>query len=117
MTKLIITEQQFNRLMLHEQKSRLNENSNEVLLGVAFMLGVKLSGRNKEVATNSIQDTHIMGKIKATLEDENKTKDLIKSLTEKGMKSPESTIINKLEDLVHKYGLGHKVYNNLQSLV
>jgi len=117
MTKLIITEQQYKALLLNEQQTRINENSNDVILGVAYILGVNLTGRNKEIGMKAAENANTLDKIKSTLEDENKTKDLLKSLSEKGMSNPESIIAKNLESLVHKYGFGHKVYNNLQSLL
>jgi len=136
--KIKITEQQYKNIIIKEQESRLNEafNSNaelleegwkEVLLGVAMLLGVGLSGPNKSMASNALTDEATMAQIKATLEDEDKTKELAKAFAEKGMKDPNSLMAKNAQKLVDNfnklanendltYKISNKVVNNLESL-
>jgi len=145
MPKLILTKEQYDRLLLHEQQSRLNasgelisetldpsvelleEGWKEVVLGVAMMLGVGLTGQNKIMAQDAVKNAQTMAQIKATLEDSGKTAELVKLLKQKGMKDPEAKLADNAEKVMDtynqiaaddniKYKVDIKVVNNLQQL-
>ena len=121
MPKIKITNKQYNSILMREQESRLNafkgtisenvspnsellkEGWKEVVLGVALMLGVRLTGQNKLIATNVIKDSKVMSDIKNTLEDEDKTKELIDAFKEKGMSEPEKKLALNAERVVDNY--------------
>lgn len=106
MAKLKITQEQYNKIILHEQTSRsslLTETTNEVILGVAKLAGLKLSGHNDIVAKNALNDAKTMGLIKSTLEDENKVKELVKKMEEKGMKDVEQFLSKNVDSIVKGY--------------
>ena len=106
MAKLKITQEQYDKIILHEQASRsslLTETTNEVVLGVAKLAGLKLSGHNDTVAKNALNDAKTMGLIKSTLEDEVKVKELVKKMEEKGMKDVETFLSKNVESIVKKY--------------
>jgi hypothetical protein len=145
MTKIRITSEQYKSILLREQESRLKASENvlnenidlgpelleegwkEVLLGVAMLMGVGLTGVNKAVAQDALKDSQTMAQIKATLEDENKTHELAKAYEEKGMKNPDSLLAKnaeKIKDNFNKvaddnkisYKVSNKVVDNLTSL-
>lgn len=121
MPKLKITQKQYNSLLLNEQKTRLdasetiiieelNENIQvleegwkEVVLGVAMMLGIGLTGQNKIQAQNAVKNQATMDQIKATLEDSAKTKELVELLKEKGMKDPETKLSQNAEKVIDTF--------------
>ena len=106
MAKLKITQEQYNKIILHEQTSRsslLTETTNEVILGVAKLAGLKLSGHNDILAKNALNDAKTMGLIKSTLEDENKVKELVKKMEEKGMKDVEQFLSKNVDSIVKGY--------------
>lgn len=106
MAKLKITQEQYNKIILHEQTSRsslLTETTNEVILGVAKLAGLKLSGHNDTVAKNALNDAKTMSLIKSTLEDENKVKELVKKMEEKGMKDVEQFLSKNVDSIVKGY--------------
>lgn len=106
MAKLKITQEQYNKIILHEQTSRsslLTETTNEVILGVAKLAGLKLSGHNDTVAKNALNDAKTMSLIKSTLEDENKVKELVKKMEEKGMKDVEQFLAKNVDSIVKGY--------------
>jgi hypothetical protein len=77
MSRIKITYEQYNRLILNEHQNRsnkinLNEDMKEVLLGVSLMMGVRLTGQNKEVAEKALKNDSSMLEIKNVLEDSNK---------------------------------------------
>lgn len=145
MPKLKITQEQYQRILIREQEARLkassdilNENLNdstqlleegwrEIVLGVAMMMGVGLTGQNKAVAQDAVKNASTMAQIKATLEDTNKTAELVKLLKDKGMKNPETKLADNAEKVMDtynkiasnddiKYRVDTKVVTNLQQL-
>ena len=109
MTKLKITKEQYEKILLHEQQTRmktptvLNENLKGVVYGVALILGINLTGQNKEIGEESLRNQKVMDDIKATFEDEDKLTDLVDALEEKGVKNPTDKLSNNPEELVNKY--------------
>ena len=104
----------------------LTENK-EVVLGVALLLGVKLSGLNNELAHKYIVDDKVIGQIKNILGDEFKTKELIKNMEEKGMSDVKTLLTKKAEEVVknfdkfcgpekHDADANIKIINNLNNL-
>jgi len=145
MAKLKISQKQLNTILLREQENRLkaytailNENLDpstelleegwrEVVLGVAMMLGVGLTGQNKAIAQDAVKNAQTMAQVKATLEDESKTKELVDAMKEKGMKDPSATLSTNAEKVIDtynkiaadnhlKYKVDVKAVNNLQAL-
>lgn len=145
MTKIKITAQQYNTILLRESKTRLKaqesiitENLNEdtqlleegwkeVVLGIAMMMGVGLTGLNKATAQTAVKNAETMAQIKATLEDESKINQVVDLLKQKGMKDPETKLAQNAEKVMDqyneiaaddgiKYRVDVKVVNNLQQL-
>jgi hypothetical protein len=134
MAKLKISQKQYNSIILHEEMERLNTHSStineittpntdlikesfkDVVLGIATILGVKLTGRNEIVGNEAIKNESIMAEIKATLEDENKLGELVDALTAKGMKNPETRLSVSPETLVYDYNKTAKE-NGIKSTV
>ena len=85
------------------QPELLEEGIKEVLLGVALLMGVNLSGQNREIANLALQNDNVMGQIKNTLEDETKTKELAKAFAEKGMENPELRLAQNAEKIADAY--------------
>lgn len=124
-----ITEKQLNMVMLNESKSRkiLKESDREVMLGLALLMGVNLSGLNKELAEKYINDDKIVNKIKSTLSNEFKTEEIIKSMEEKGMADAKTLLTTKAQEIVdnfdkfcgaekHDADMNVKIINNLNKL-
>jgi hypothetical protein len=121
MTKLKISQKQYNAILLHEKMERLDsrdsmineitihntdlikEGFKDVVLGIATILGVKLTGQNKIVGDEAVKNEDIMTQIKTTLEDESKLDELVDALTAKGMKNPENKLGLSPETLVYDY--------------
>ena len=105
--KIRLTSGQLDRLMLHEQKTRskapLNEGTKEVLLGVAKLMEINLTGLNKELAENALADKTTMSEIKHTLESPEKIKELINTLAEKGVKTPEKLLAKNAKKIIDSY--------------
>ena len=93
MKRLKITNEQYNRIILHEQNSRILleteqkglKHSNEVLLGVAKLMGLNIKGFNSTIADAAVTKSDVMKSIKDSLENEDKRQELIDDLISKGM--------------------------------
>lgn len=145
MKKIKITKEQYERLVLTEQKRVLNtenyfltesingnaelleEGWKDIVLGLSLLMGLQLTGQNNAIAQKAVQNKDIMNQIEATLEDEDKTQELIDKMKEKGMADPSAmlsknaeTIINNFNDLSDKEKMGAKLsvvtVKNLKSL-
>jgi hypothetical protein len=145
MVKIKITSEQYKAILLREQKTRLkasnsvlNENLDlgpelleegwkEVVLGVAMLMGVGLTGPNKAMAQDALSNEKTMAQIKTTLEDETKTQELAKAFQEKGIKNPDTLLAKNAEKIKNKfneiakdnhikYNVSTKVVDNLVSL-
>jgi len=106
MSKLKITQKQYDAIILHEQNSRkelLSENIKDLTLTIALLTGIKLTGQNEHTVNNLIKDKKNMQEMKSTLEDENKMQDLVDALTEKGMKDPEGRLSRNADKIVAKF--------------
>ncbi len=106
MAKIKITQEQYNKIVLHEQMSRskmLTETTHDVVLGVAMLAGLKLTGTNEIMAKKALEDEKTLGLIKSTLEDQSKTKELLKKFEEKGMGDVDTFLSNNAESIVSNY--------------
>lgn len=145
MTKIKITRQQYNKLVLAEQQNRqkpnndiltesinnnvqlLEEGWKEVVLGISMLMGLNLTGQNNVAAEKAVHNADIMKQIEATLEDKSKTQELVDVMKEKGIKDPSAMLAKNAETIVKRYNeiaddddinikLGTITVNNLKNL-
>ena len=118
--RIKLTSEQYDRLVLREQETRskepLNEGMRDVLLGVAELMEVKLSGLNKELAIKALSDGNIMREIKTTLEDEERFKEFTELLSEKGVKNPINLLANNAKKIIDGYNKSAKANNLKETL-
>jgi hypothetical protein len=106
MGKLKITESQYNKILLHEQTERNNilaEGHKEVMLVVAVLAGIKLTGQNEFLSQKALNDSSVLSDIKSTLEDEDRLKELVSKMEEKGMESPSLLLSKNAKLIVDKF--------------
>ncbi len=121
MAKIKITREQYNKLVLAEQKNRQNKSNDiltesinknaqlleegwkEVVLGISMLMGLNLTGQNSVAAEKALHDANVMRQIEATLEDKSKTDELVKVMQEKGMKDPSAMLAKNAENIVKRY--------------
>lgn len=117
--KLKITQKQLDTIILNEQNSRLNiltETTKEVVLSIAMLAGVKLSGQNEFVAKNALKDAKIMSEVKDTLEDDDKINDLVDSMVDKGMKDPKNMLFKNADKIISNFNKNASGENIKQKL-
>jgi hypothetical protein len=110
MAKLKITNEQYSRLILKEHNSRLlNESeqslntSNDILLGLAKIMGVSLTGFNSHKAENIIKDSKKMLELKKIIQNPEKRQGLIDDLNTKGMINPNDKVLYKSSDIADNF--------------
>ena len=111
MTKIRITEKQYELILLHEKenKSIIKEGQDaitvdlNVLLGITSILGFNLSGMNEIKAEKALKDETVYNDIKETLENKDKLDELVKSLEIKGMANPAKKIYDKMSTIISKF--------------
>lgn len=110
MAKLKITNEQYNRLILNEHTTRiLNENesslntSNDILLGLAKIMDVNLTGFNLHKAENVIKDSKKMLELKKIIQNPEKRQELIDDLNTKGMINTNDKILYKYSDIADNF--------------
>lgn len=126
--KIKITQEQYKKILIHEQKSRTSllkeekevENMSyddlKVLLSLAKLIGIPLSGHNEFIADKNIKKKEILTKIKDILEDGSKLEEWVEKFNEKGMTQADEKLAHKSEQIVdefnkiaHEVGLGKKL--------
>lgn len=121
MKKIKITQEQYNKLIITEQKRLFNNPSDllsesvnrnaelleegwkEIVLGVSMLMGLNLTGQNAVGAEKATHDVNIMKQIEATLEDKTKTQELIDAMKEKGMKDPSVMLAKNADEIEDNY--------------
>lgn len=113
--KLKITNKQYQKIIIHEQNSRLsiiNEGKDEktisyddlkVLLTLGKIIGLPLSGQNLHIAEKNIKNEAVLSKIKDIVEDEDRLYDIIDQFNEKGMRSADELLSKNAENIVKEF--------------
>lgn len=136
MTKIKITQKQYNIIILNEQKRMLTEsndkpdykNDNNVVLAFSKLMGITLSGMNKIDAENALKQETTLNKISGILSNKEKLNDMVNDLVTKGkanamddVLSKKHTIIKNFRETVKDLGLEikltpdvFKVFNELK---
>ena len=109
MKRLKITNEQYNRIILHEQNSRILmeaeqkglNHSNEVLLGVAKLMGLNVKGFNATIADAALKKDDVMKSIKDSLQSETKRQELMDDLKAKGLLN--SNVLYKADTIASNF--------------
>ena len=98
-TKLIITENQANVIIHHIKNEQLIQESwKDIVLGIAMLAGVGLTGQNKAQAQQALRDVNILQKVENVLQSE-KLEQVIDSLEEAGMENAEERIYKNADKI------------------
>jgi len=91
--KVIIRESQLKNLVDYIKSRVLKEDAQDVLMGSAVLLGVKLSGFNEKIAKDALSSPKVLNMIKTKLESSD-INDIVTGLEGMGMKD----VMGKLEN-------------------
>lgn len=124
MTKIKITQKQYDIIILNEQKRMLTEsndkpdykNDNNIVLAFSKLMGMSLSGMNKIDAENALKQETTLNKINGILSNKEKLNDLVDDLITKGkadamddVLAKKHTIIKNFRETVKDLGLKIKL--------
>lgn len=105
--KIKITENQLSLITNHiknsnKSKNMMNESFKDVILGVAMLMGINLTGQNKSIAQNILNDSGSLKQIKTSLST-TKLQDVIDRLEELGLKNPLDKIHKNAKNIKDNY--------------
>ena len=101
MKKVYITEAQAELIVNHiKNEKAINESWKDVVLGVALLAGISLTGHNKAQAQSALEDSKVLTQVQSVLQDERLSK-VVDSLEAAGLNNAEEFIkknATKIED-------------------
>lgn len=135
MTRIRITEKQYQTILTHINENKISLNESEdviksdlnVILVISKLIGINLTGLNKIKLENALKDVSVFQNVKNALESKEKLEEIIESLEIKGVSDPKRKLKEKLSNIISKFNalakendfdvkLGPKVMTNLHSL-
>lgn len=111
MTKIKITQKQYDIIILNEQKRMLTEsndkpdykNDNNVILAFSKLMGMTLSGMNEIDAENALKQETTLSKIHGILSNKEKLNDLIDDLITKGKADAKDDVLVKKHSIIKNF--------------
>jgi hypothetical protein len=101
--KIRITESQYNRLFLKEEKE-INFNYDvDTVLGFAKLIDLPLKGQNEFLAKKALKNKEVLSKIYSIMNSVEKKEEIIDDLINKGMKNPDKKIISNIDKIINKF--------------
>lgn len=107
--KIRITESQYNRLLLKEEKEVQFNFDVDTILGFAKLIGLPLKGQNEFLANRALDNETVLNKIYSIMNNVDKKNEMIDDLNNKGMVDAEKKLHNNIETIVtnfNKYSKG-----------
>jgi hypothetical protein len=111
MTKIKITQKQYNTIILNEQKRMLTEsndkpdykNDNNVILAFYKLMGMSLSGMNKIDAEKALKQELTLNKINGILSNKEKLNTMIDDLISKGKANAKDDVLAKKHTIIKNF--------------
>jgi hypothetical protein len=101
--KIRITESQYNRLLLNEEKE-INFNYDvDTILGFAKLIDLPLKGQNEFLANKALKNKEVLSKIYSIMNSVDKKEEIIDDLINKGMKNPDKKVISNIDKIITKF--------------
>ena len=101
--KIIITESQYNRLFLNENKDTQFNFDSDTILAFAKLIGLPLKGQNKFLADKAIDNKDVLSKIHGIMTSAESKQNMIDDLENKGMNGAESKLHDNIETIVSNF--------------
>jgi hypothetical protein len=102
--KLIITESQYNRLFLKEEKESDNFSfDKETVMAFAKVIGLPLKGQNEFSANRAVNNKDTISMILSILKDANKREEMVKDLESKGLSNANDFIVKNSEKIITNF--------------
>ena len=110
--KIRITESQYNRLLLNEEKEIQFNFDVDTILGFAKLIGLPLKGQNEFLANSALDNDAVLTKIYSIMSDVDKKNEIIDDLNNKGMVNADKKLHDNIETVVsnfNKYSKGKEL--------
>jgi|TARA_R110002111_G_C6004149_1_gene373577 outer membrane protein OmpA-like peptidoglycan-associated protein len=103
MKKVYITEAQAELIVNHiKNEKTINESWKDVVLGVALLAGISLTGHNKAQAQTALEDSKVLAQVQSVLQDERLSK-VVDSLESAGLNNAEEYIKKNARKIEKKF--------------
>jgi len=101
--KIIITESQYNRLFLNEEKEVQFNYDVDTILAFAKLIGLPLKGQNKFLANKALDNKDVLSNIYSIMTSAEAKQNIIDDLENKGMNGAESKLHDNIETIVNNF--------------
>jgi len=101
--KLIITESQYNRIFLTEEKELNFNYDNDTILAFGKMIGLDFKGQNGFLADRALKNKNVLSTIYDIMNNAERKKNIIDDLNNKGMKNSDKKLHDNIEKIVNNF--------------
>lgn len=101
--KIIITESQYNRLLLNEGNEPQFNFDSDTILGFAKLIGLPLKGQNEFLANKALSNKDVLSNIHSIMTSAEDKQNMIDDLENKGMNGAESKLHDNIETIVSNF--------------
>jgi len=101
--KIIITESQYNRLFLKEEKEVQFNYDVDTILAFAKLIGLPLKGQNEFLANKALGNKDVLSNIYSIMTSAEAKQNIIDDLENKGMNGAESKLHDNIETIINNF--------------
>jgi hypothetical protein len=101
--KIRITESQYNRLILNEEKEIQFNFDVDTILGFAKLIGLPLKGQNEFLANKALKNKDVLSKIYSIMTSVDQKNKMIDDLDNKGMMDSNKKLHDNIEKIVNNF--------------
>lgn len=101
--KIRITESQYNRLFLNEEKEISFNFDNDTILAFGKLIGLPMKGQNGFLADRALKNKEVLSKIYSIMTSVDEKNKMIDDLNNKGMKDSDKKLHDNIEKIVSNF--------------
>lgn len=101
--KIRITESQYNRLLLNEEKDIQFSFDNDTILAFAKLIDLNLKGQNDFLANKALKNKDVLSKIYSIMTSVDQKNKMIDDLNNKGMMDSDNKLHDNIEKIVNNF--------------
>lgn len=101
--KIILTESQYNRLFLKEEKNISFNFDNDTILAFGKLIGLPMKGQNAFLSDKALKNPNILNKIYSIMTNVDEKTKMIDDLNNKGMSDSEKKLHDNIETIINSF--------------
>jgi hypothetical protein len=101
--KIRITESQYNRLFLNEEKEVSFNFDNDTILAFGKLIGLPMKGQNGFLADKALKNQDVLSKIYSIMSNVDEKNKMVDDLNNKGMKDSDKKLHDNIEKIVKNF--------------